>query len=212
MGTDYYPRLSGVAHDNNKAKLLINQQAEVAILILAPILSLFLIFFNWVVILLYSTKFTPVNGMLQWAALGMYFKAASWSISFILLAKGASKLFFWNELIANIYLLGLNILCYRLYGLDGLGISFMTGYLFYFLQVYFLARYNYKFGFESQFYKVFTLQFLPGLFCFLIVKYMQAPWVYLIGIPIICYSTWFSYKEIDKRIGLRNIIMSYIHK
>jgi len=37
MGTDYYPRLSVVAHDNVEARLLINQQAEVAILILAPI-------------------------------------------------------------------------------------------------------------------------------------------------------------------------------
>jgi O-antigen/teichoic acid export membrane protein len=103
MATDYYPRLSAVAHDNRLCKQTINQQAEIAILILAPILVVFLTFINWVVILLYSRQFIAVNGMIYWAALGMFFKAASWSIAFIFLAKGSSKLFFWNELIANIY-------------------------------------------------------------------------------------------------------------
>jgi O-antigen/teichoic acid export membrane protein len=87
MGTDYYPRLSGVAHDNQKGTMLINQQAEIAILILAPILAIFLIFINWAVILLYSTEFTPINQMIQWAALGMYFKASSLSIGYVFLAK-----------------------------------------------------------------------------------------------------------------------------
>jgi O-antigen/teichoic acid export membrane protein len=42
MGKDYYPRLSGVAHNNQLAKITINQQAELAILIIAPILMFFL--------------------------------------------------------------------------------------------------------------------------------------------------------------------------
>ena len=109
MATDYYPRLSGVAHDNKEATLMINHQAEIAILILAPILTVFLIFINWVIIL-YSSRFTPINDMIHWAALGMYFKAASWSIGFIFLAKGASRIFLWSEVAANSYMLILNIL------------------------------------------------------------------------------------------------------
>ncbi len=212
MGTDYYPRLSGVASDNEKAIMLINQQAEVAILILAPILSLFLIFFNWVVILFYSTKFTPVNGMIQWAALGMYFKAASWSISFILLAKGASKIFFWNELFANIYMLGLNLLGYKVFGLDGLGISFLAGYLLYLLQVFMVARFNYSFYFNNVFYRIFIFQFIPGLICFSIVKFISTPWSYFAGLPIIIFSAWYSFLEMDKRMGLKNLIAGYIRK
>ncbi len=212
MGTDYYPRLSGVAHDNIKARQLINQQAEVAILILSPILSLFLIFFNWLIILFYSTKFIPVNGMLQWAALGMYFKAASWSISFILLAKGASKIFFWNELTANIYLLGLNMLGYKMFGLDGLGISFMIGYLAYFLQVFFLAKHFYQFSFNNEFSKIFGLQLIPGLLCFVIVKFIPSPWSYFAGIPIICLSALFSLREIDKRVALKSFLTGLIRR
>jgi O-antigen/teichoic acid export membrane protein len=212
MSTDYYPRLSGVAHDNKQATLLINQQAEVAILILAPILTVFLIFINWVVIILFSIKFSPVNEMIRWAALGMYFKASGWSIAFILLAKGASKLFFWNELITNIYVLGLNILGYKIIGLDGLGISFMVGYLIYCLQVFFIARYNYRFSFNNEFYKIFGVQLLLGLLCFFIIKLMPTHWAYLAGIPVICFSTWFSFKEMDKRIELKSILGSYLKK
>jgi len=41
MGTDYYPRLSAVAHDNKLSKQTMNQQSEIALLILAPILICF---------------------------------------------------------------------------------------------------------------------------------------------------------------------------
>ena len=212
MSTDYYPRLSEVAHDNKHAALLINQQAEIAILILAPILSVFLIFINLVVIVLYSTKFTPVNEMISWAALGMYFKAGSWSVAFILLAKGASKLFFWNELIANIYLFALNILGYRILGLNGLGISFMIGYIIYFLQVFILTRHEYGFSFNKEFKKIFVFQLIIGLLCFFVIKYIPTPWAYIAGIMFICFSVFSSFREMDKRMGLKNSLIGYFKK
>ena len=61
MSTDFYPRLSGVAGDNTKCKSLINQQAEMAVLIITPILAVFLIFIKWVIILFYSIKFVAIN-------------------------------------------------------------------------------------------------------------------------------------------------------
>lgn len=212
MGTDYYPRLSAVANDNIKSRELMNQQAEVAILILAPILAIFLIFIDWVVILLYSTKFTSINGMIHWAAIGMYFKAASWSISFILLAKAASNLFFWNELIANIYILAFNVLGYKFFGLDGLGISFMVGYIIYFLQVFLLARHKYNFFLSSEFSKIFGVQLILGIFCFIIIKIIPIPWAYLVGLPIICLTAWFSLINLNKKMGLRSMIITYLKK
>jgi len=212
MGTDFYPRLSGVAHDNKKATLLINQQAEIGILILAPILTVFLIFINLIIILLYSTKFIPINGMIHWAALGMYFKVASWSISFILLAKGDSKLFFWNELIANFYMLGLNIGGYYFYGLDGLGISFMISYILYLIQVFLLAKHKYSFLFDVEFYKIFGVQFMIGFLCFVIVKITPTLWAYILGVFFILLSIWYSFYELDKRLDLKGIINNFRKK
>ena len=212
MATDYYPRLSGVAYDNKKATLLINQQADIAILILAPVLVVFLIFVNWIVILLYSTKFIPINEMIHWMALGMYFKAVSWSIAFILLAKGASKLFFWNELISVSYGLGLNLLGYYFMGLEGLGISFLISYILYFIQVFLLARYMYDFRLSSEFYKILGVQFSLALICFLISKYISTPWTYVIGLPFIIISSWVSFIELDKRMDLKDLFKKRIKK
>jgi O-antigen/teichoic acid export membrane protein len=207
MSTDYYPRLSAVSHSNEKSKEVINQQAEIAILILAPIILVFLVFINWVVIVLYSTKFTPINDMILYAALGMFFKAASWSIAFIFLAKGASKVFFWNELIANVYLLGLNLLGYKYFGLLGMGISFMVAYVLYVIQVFFVSRYQYQFSFTPAFYKIFILQFGLAVACLVIVKVLGSPFSYIIGSLFIVVSASFAYKELDKRLDLKSIIL-----
>lgn len=212
MSTDYYPRLSGVAKDNQKAKELINQQAEVAILILGPILCAFLIFANFAVILLYSNEFTPINKMIQWASLGMYFKAVSWAIAFVFLAKGASKLFFINELLANAYILIFNIVGYRYFGLTGLGISFLIAYLLYALQVFIISSKNYKFKFLATFKKLFANQFAIGLLCFLFIYFSSSIWTYLIGTLLIAVSAWHTWVELDKRMQLKEAFLRLKNK
>lgn len=208
MSTDYYPRLSAVAHNNEKSKEVINQQAEIALLILAPIIMVFLVFINWVVIILYSTKFIPVNDMILYAALGMFFKAASWAVAFIFLAKGASQLFFWNELIGNVYILALNLIGYKFLGLTGMGISFIAGYLVYLLQVFVVTRGKYNFNFTSAFYKIFSIQLGLALGCFTVVKIIGRPFSYPFGSLFILVSTYFAYKELDKRLDIKTIVAS----
>lgn len=206
MGTDYYPRLSAVASSNLLCRQTINQQAEIAVLVLAPILMIFLVFIQWVVIILYSNKFVAVDEMIHWAALGMLFKASSWSIAFILLAKGASRIFFWNELIANTYSLVLNILGFHFMGLTGLGISFMVGYILYTLQVFILSKVKYQFSFSTTFNRIFAIQLLIGVSCFMVVKFIQKPSAYYIGLVFITISAFYSYRELDKRLGIREIL------
>jgi O-antigen/teichoic acid export membrane protein len=212
MATDYFPRLSGIAHDNTKARNMINQQAEVAFLILAPILTIFLIYINYVVILFYSAKFISVDRMIHWAALGIFLKAASWPIAYIMIAKGHTKLYFYNELTANIYTLGLNILGYQYRGLEGLGISFLIGYLIYFLQVFILARRKYEFAFEKEFNKIFVIQVSLGILCFLISRILNPPYLYFAGSLVILFSFYYSLKELNKRLKLMPLILQIFKK
>lgn len=212
MATDYYPRLSAIAHNNLLCKETINQQAEVALLILAPIVVGFLVFINWAIILLYSSKFIAVNTMIYWAALGMFFKAASWSIAFIFLAKGTSKLFFWNELSGNMYMLILNVSGYYFFGLTGLGISFLLGYLVYLIQVFIIAKLKFEFSFNSDFLKVFLVQFSLALSCFLAVISFQQPYPYIIGTILLLISGGYSLNELEKRIGIKEIIKEFTHR
>lgn len=210
MGTDYFPRLSGLIYDRDKARNTVNNQAEVALLILAPILTVFLVFINWVVILFYSTKFVGVNNMIHAAALGMFFKAASWPISYIFIAKKHTKLYFYSELAASLYFLGLNILGYQLKGLDGLGISFIIGFIIYFIQVFILARVKYGFTFNREFYKIFIIQLLFGILCFINIKLISSPYFYFIGSLLIIASSFYSFKELNKRMDLISLIRKKI--
>jgi O-antigen/teichoic acid export membrane protein len=212
MGTDYYPRLSAVANSNDESRNVMNQQAEIALLILAPILIVFLVFINWVVILLYSKQFLPITVMIYWAALGMFFKSASWSIAFIFLAKGDSKLFFWNELITNIYMLGLNVLGYYYMGLTGLGLSFLLSYFIYLMQVYVVANLKFSFRFNAAFIKIFSFHLGLALLSFLVVNFMINPYAYFSGVVLIILSAWYSWIELDKRLDLKAIIKSLINK
>lgn len=208
MGTDFYPRLASVGNNNEHCKLLINQQAEVSILILAPIITIFIVLINWVIILFYSDEFLPINDMLLWTALGIFFKAASWSIAFILLAKGESKLFFWSELIANTYLLVFNIVGYMFGGLSGLGISFLIGYMLYLIQIYYIAKNKYKFSYNKGFYIIFCYQFTLAVITFLTIKLTGTSYSYIIGFTLISLSSIHAYKNINRKINIKSILLA----
>ena len=212
METDYYPRLSAVASNNELCKKTINQQAEIALLIMGPIIMVFLTFIQWVVIVLYSNKFISINEMLHWAALGLYFKAVSVSIAFILLAKGASKLFFWNEVISNFNILVLNLLGYHFMGLTGLGISFLVGYMFYLIQMFILSKRKFEFSFSSTLIRIFIIQFLLAIGSFIAVRFLSNPYPYIIGVVLILVSSSYSYRELDKRIGVKTVINRAVNK
>ncbi len=207
MGVDYYPRLSAAAQTNNICKVIINQQAEIAMLILAPIIILFLVFIKLIVIILFSKQFIGVNDMIYWAALGMLFKSASWAIAFIFLAKAESFLFFLNSATANIYSLLLNLIGYKLGGLTGIGISFMINYMLYLLQVFLIARYKYDFSFNKGFYQIFIFQCLLCFLCFIVVRIFNSTWSYLFGSLLIVISICYSLYELDKRIGIMEILI-----
>ena len=206
MAKDYYPRLSAVAKNDDLSRQTINQQAEIALLILAPIILIFLVFVKFFIIILYSDKFLAINDMIHWAALGIFFQATSWAIAFILLAKGASKLYFWNELIAAGYLFGFNIIGYYLWGLTGLGISFLISYSIYLFHMFLITKIKYNFNFNRAFIKLFVIQFVIALICFLQVKFLQGMYSYILGSFLILISAIYSYRELDKRLGLKSII------
>ena len=204
MATDYYPKLSGVAHDVIKMNKTINQQAEIAILILSPIILVFIVFIKWMVYLLYSDKFLPVNNMILFAASGMLFKALSWAIAFVFLAKSESKLYFWNEFFTNIYMLGFNIAGYYWYGLTGLGISFLLTYAVYVIQVYLISKRLFKFVIDKGLVYTLFVNLVLTTLCLLTSILIKNIFIkYSVGIIIILLSLLFNLFNIKKRLGLR---------
>lgn len=206
MSTDYYPRLSAVAHDAKQARTLINQQAEIALLILGPILAIFLIFIKFAIILLYSYQFVAAIGMVQWIVLAILLKAVSWAMGFMLMAKGASKVFFYNELITNAYTLVLNIVGYFLFGLEGLGISFFVAFIVALIQNFLILRVKYGFAFDAGFYKIFMIQLILAVGCFILVRSLEGTILYIASLPLLGFAVFYSYKEMNSRMDLSGIV------
>jgi len=212
MGTDYYPRLSAVNSGSEEFNKTINQQAEISLLLLAPIIAGFIIFIKPVVTILYSSKFLPVEGLIYWAILGIFFKATSWTIAYSFLAKGDTTAFFWSELAAIIYTTIFNILGYMYWGLTGLGISFLIGYVVYLMQVWIIAGKRYHIFFQKEIYKVFGIQFLFSALCIVLVLLAPMTIRYILGSLFIVFSFYYSYLELNKRIDISGLIKKKIRR
>ena len=211
MATDYFPRLSASCNDKNKSKELVNQQAEIALLILGPILALFIILAPLIIIILYSSAFLPTVKYMQWAAVGMLFRAISWAISFLFLAKSDTKVFIFNEIAANIVTLITSILGYSIWGLEGLGIAFLASYILYFVMVWGICAKKYSYSISSQLYHIMIIHMILtiGVFVFTFQNDVLVKYVPAISITII--SCLYSFRELDKRIGIRMYIINLIH-
>ncbi|MBQ9546634.1 MAG: O-antigen translocase [Bacteroidales bacterium] len=206
MSTDYYPRLAAVNKDNSRCREIINQQAEVAILISSPIIVFGMVFMPFIIRLIYSESFLPANHYILIALLGMMFKVVSWSVSFVFLAKAESRLFMINETVTNLYGLAFNLLGYWLGGLAGLGISYAAMYFIYMIQVYIIARKRYGFGFSLSFKRVYGILFLMVIACFALIMAWQSAWVYLPSIVILAGCSFYSFYELNKRVQ----VMQYV--
>ena len=208
MGTDYYPRLSAVNQDNAKCTEVINQQGEIATLIIAPILISCMILMPFIIRIIYSDEFLPANDYILWAVSGMMFKVFSWVIAFVFLAKAEAKLFVINEVITNIYSFGLSALGYHYFNLAGLGIAFMLTYLAYSVQVYLIARKRYEFSFSKSFKKVYTIQILMVISVFITVLLWKSNWMYLPTGLVFAVCAMYSLRELDKRMSVVKMIKS----
>jgi len=205
MSTDYYPRLSAIQSDNAKCCELVNQQGEIASLIITPLLAICIIFMPFVVEVLYSELFLGACGYILWASLGMMFKLGSWLISFQFIAKGESKLFIVNESVSWAYSFLTSILGYKLGGLTGLGIAYCVSFLIYYIQVYIIARKRYGFSFTNSFRHLYSFQVLLVV-ATLIISLLFTGWSkYVVGSCIILASAFLSLKELNNRMDLKSL-------
>jgi O-antigen/teichoic acid export membrane protein len=206
MGTDYFPRLSEIANDIIKLRKTVLEQAIVAILLITPIIVVFLAFAPLIIVILYSNEFSPIVAMVTWGILGMIFKAVSWSMGYMIIAKGDSKVFIKTAIGFNAILLLINIVGYHYGGLEGIGISFFIYYIIHFIAIRIITYYRYDFYFEKGFYKIFTFTVIMCLIAFLITFISIPVLKYLLMTGIIIVSCLYSYKQLDKKIGLKDYL------
>lgn len=145
MAADYYPRLTGVVGDTDRVNEAVNDQLEVALLLVAPLLLAVLALAPWMLTLLYSTDFQVAAGVLRWQILGDVLKVASWALGFIILAFGEGKTYLVTELTTHAVFVTAVYALLSTLGLEAAGVAFWIQYLYYFPLVWWIARRRYGF-------------------------------------------------------------------
>jgi enterobacterial common antigen flippase len=136
MGADFYPRLTASSTDNIACNRMVNEQAQIGLLLGGPGVIATLTFAPLVIALFYTAKFGPAVELLRWIALGVTLRVINSPIGYIILAKGKQAFFFWSELAWTIVNVGLTWVCVSSFGLKGAGIAFFASYVFHGLLIY----------------------------------------------------------------------------
>lgn len=212
MSTDYYPRLAAVCNDNDKCSELINRQSEVSLLILAPVISIALIFTPLVLTILYSDKFVMANDYVRWALFGMLFRTLSWSIGNVFFAKGESKLCTFTSITFNILFLLDDLIWYYFMGVAGLGISFATNYFIHLISVYLIARHRYSFSFGQQTIRLFVTLLFFSILAAAVTFIKNDLYRYVLGVLIIIITTTYSIKTINNYIDFKGFLIEKFKK
>lgn len=143
LGMEYYPRLARVAQSRMRLTAFVSQEVTVAMLVMAPIVAMFILLRSTIVWLLYAPEFETIITFITWGMLGTVWRTLSWCMAFVILAKGDGKTFLATEAVSDLIGFGLNIWMYHLWGLTGLGISFMVWYVIYTAMIYVVYRWRY---------------------------------------------------------------------
>lgn len=130
ISNDFFPRLSSVNHDRRRMNHAINQQIDVSILLITPMLIALVVVMPWIIRLLYSSEFLPGVAMGQCAVFFMFFKAVTHPAAYTALARGDSLVFMVMEIIYNIVFIGLMYYAYHHYSLVGAGVALSLASLF----------------------------------------------------------------------------------
>ncbi len=140
MGADFYPRLTAVAKDNAECNRLVNEQAQISLLLAGPGVLATMTFAPLVIALCYSSKFMAAVGVLRWFCLGLTLQVVAWPMGFVVVAKNKQQIFFWTELAAALVQVALGWICIAYFGLAGAGMSFFGLYVWHSLLIYWIVR------------------------------------------------------------------------
>lgn len=212
MATDYYPRLSGINHDNIKIRSEVNKQAEIGLLIAAPMIVISLFIMPYLIKILYTSEFLDVVPYVKWAVIGNIFKIGSWSMGFILLAKGKSKIFITTGVVFGITFLLMNIFGYNTWGIEGIGVAYCINYLIHFIVLYIICFNLYSFQYNAEFWKIMLLVFIFGMGAFA-SRFLSEPVLkYSMSILLFLLTGIYCSMKLNRKTGIINVIYSKLKK
>lgn len=173
LASDYFPRLSSIK-DNKEFNQVVNNQIELLILVLTPIVVAIVFFTKYIVILLFSVKFLPIIPLVKFMSISLMLRVVWQSFSYIILSKGDQKRYLiFDTFLGNGSLFLMNLCFYYYYGLIGLSISYLVGAFFMVVLLYSIVYYTYQVKINRNVFFVLILMFSFCIIAFFLSNYLN---------------------------------------
>lgn len=199
--TDFFPRLAMFNKDRVQSNLLVNEQIEVLVLLIAPLIMLFLLTLPIIIPLLLKRSFMPMLEVTQWAALALFFTALTRPMSFMSLSKGDSLTYLMQEAFYDLFMAVAVVLGYRYGGLSWAGIGLFAAAVFDWLLNYVITsvRYGFRTSGKVRLFALFHLLLLAAMLAVLRLTDGWMSWVGRVALLMVsaAISFHYLYKETD---------------
>jgi len=143
IAVEYYPRLSRENSMGMSVERSVNTEIGIGLTLLLPCVCLFMVASRLVVPILYSSDFDIIIPFVNWAMIGTMLRLFSWCLAYVILAKGDGRIYVVTEVLSAIVYVVSSILCYRQFGIVGLGYSYIVWYALYTVSVAVVYRFRY---------------------------------------------------------------------
>lgn len=212
MGTDFFPHLSSIIHDRTKAQRLICQEGETVLLIIVPIALMLITTAPLAIRILLTSEFDRITFLLRAMSVCQIARAICFPIDYICIARGDNTYFFWLEGVwSNIKTIILTIGGYMLGGLDGIGIALLLGIGIDVSVSILFNKWRYGISYSANYYQLAIILSL-ALACVVGTSFIPSALASYSLMGLITLATClYAYRQIDKRINIRNLIQQKFH-
>lgn len=134
LGVYYLPRLSELnAIDEIKKEVYLGYKFIFPLAVLGGICVFILR--DWIINLLFSPSFAPMQDLFLWQMMGDTLKIGSWILAYLMLSKAMTKLYICTEIIFTVSLIALTYICTQVFGFEGVSIAHLINYGLYWIVI-----------------------------------------------------------------------------
>ncbi|WP_034170760.1 O-antigen translocase [Acinetobacter sp. YZS-X1-1] len=134
LGVYYLPRLSELnAIDEIKKEVYLGYKFIFPLAVVGGICVFILR--DWIINLLFSPSFAPMQDLFLWQMMGDALKIGSWILAYLMLSKAMTKLYICTEIIFTLSLIALTYICTQVFGFEGVSIAHLINYGLYWIVI-----------------------------------------------------------------------------
>ncbi|MGB9499923.1 MAG: O-antigen translocase [Dissulfuribacterales bacterium] len=212
MGADFYPRLAGVADNNQEMNRLVNEQTEIGLLLATPAMIATLGLAPLAINMLYSPDFAPAVELLRWFVMGCFLRVISWPMGFISLAKGAKYWFMFSQISFNTLHIVFIFVGMHFWGLSGTAMAFFAMYVLHVFGIRLIAQHLTHFSWSHEAKWLIFTQVTAVLIAFAASLFLSDIWSMGVGGVLFLVVGVHCLRELLVRLGAEHKMCKLISK